>query len=153
MAEGVRRVAGAEGGAAVRTPLRGVLGRIGRATDGIAGRIPYGQRVARAARGRLTRLLGDDLVALPHRDAYIVGYPKVGNTWFQITLRVALVRYYGLGDEWLSRVIYPQIGIAASIAYIDRRVRRELPAMYGCPMEGATERSARTRAHEGIGSA
>lgn len=74
-------------------------------------RIPHGAQVVRAARARLAPVLGRAPLALSEYDAYVVGYPKVGNTWFQIMLRMALVRYYGLGDEWLSKIIYPQVGV------------------------------------------
>lgn len=102
---------GAEGRGSAYTPFRRFARTIGRAADGVGERVPYGGRITRAARSRLRHLLGYDLEDMPHRDAYVVGYPKVGNTWFQIMLRMALVRYYGLDDEWLSKVIYPQIAI------------------------------------------
>jgi len=44
------------------------------------------------------------------KNAFVVGYPKVGNTWFQVMLRKALVSYYGLSDDWLSNILYPQTG-------------------------------------------
>ncbi len=100
---------GGQGGAADRAPRRGAREPVSRAVEGVVRRAPYGQRVVRAARLRLRRILGRGVTEYPHRDAYVVGYPKVGNTWFQIMLRMALVRYYRLDDEWLSRIIYPQV--------------------------------------------
>lgn len=79
------------------------------------GRITLGRvspsRIRAAMRRRVCRLLGRQTAPLPTYDAYVVGYPKVGNTWFQVMLRMALVRCYGLGDEWLSKVVYPQIDV------------------------------------------
>ena len=40
-------------------------------------------------------------------EAYVVGYPKVGNTWFQIMLRKAIVLHLGLPDDWIPRVVDP----------------------------------------------
>jgi hypothetical protein len=38
-------------------------------------------------------------------DAWVVGYPKCGNTWFQVMLRKALVMTHGLPDTAVSRVL------------------------------------------------
>lgn len=38
-------------------------------------------------------------------DAWVVGYPKCGNTWFQLMLRKALVLAHGLPDAAVSRVL------------------------------------------------
>ena len=35
----------------------------------------------------------------PKHDLYVVGYPKVGNTWFQLMLRRAMTLYYGLSED------------------------------------------------------
>ena len=35
----------------------------------------------------------------PRYDLYVIGYPKVGNTWFQFKLRRAMMLYYGLSED------------------------------------------------------
>ncbi len=41
-------------------------------------------------------------------DVYVIGYPKVGNTWFQFMLRRALVDYFGLPEERTWSVLFEE---------------------------------------------
>lgn len=91
--------------AATRTTLSSLVNR---AVERIGPPPSRGGERAAATRARLRRLLARNTVVWPHRDAYVVGYPKVGNTWFQVMLRMALVRYYNLDEAWLSQVLHPQ---------------------------------------------
>jgi len=55
------------------------------------------------------------LLAARRYDAFLIGYPKVGNTWFQVLIRKAFVVHYGLSDDWLPRILNKRSNVPASV--------------------------------------
>ena len=71
------------------TDRHDAITRRGSQTGGLTGRIRAAARgVARFVPRRR-----------PRYDLYVVGYPKVGNTWFQFMLRRAMMLHYGLSED------------------------------------------------------
>jgi len=71
------------------TDRHDAITRRGSQTGGLTGRIRAAARgVARFVPRRR-----------PRYDLYVIGYPKVGNTWFQFMLRRAMMLHYGLSED------------------------------------------------------
>jgi len=54
-----------------------------------------------------------DEAYLKTMDAFIIGYPKTGNTWIQIIVRKALVDYYHLPVDQMSQILGSDPGMPA----------------------------------------
>ena len=59
------------------------------------------QRISRSLKIRTSLALG---FGDPELDAFVVGYPKVGNTWFQVMLRKLLVVHGGHDDRLIPEI-------------------------------------------------
>ena len=62
-------------------------------------------RLIESLRLRLSSRLG---LGDPRFDAFIIGFPKVGNTWLQIMMRKILVSHYGLPDTAIGNILAPR---------------------------------------------
>ncbi|MGI5817362.1 MAG: sulfotransferase domain-containing protein [Armatimonadota bacterium] len=55
----------------------------------------------------------------PDYDAFVIGYPKVGNTWFQVMLRKLLVSHSGLDDSFIPKIFAPRRHLPANTVAVE----------------------------------
>ena len=90
-------------------------------------------RIAAALRLRSSLALG---FGDPRYDAFVIGFPKVGNTWFQVMLRKLLVTHYGLDESFVSKICAPRDRLPAATPAV--QITHAMPGLDSEPWQQMT---------------